>query len=276
MTKKPSIPPKKNRTKKPRSLLFKIAIGIVIIMIVIVGRYFFYPSVSWYENHNPTTTSFIEFRKEQWVAKNKPRKLRMVWVSYSQISPTLIRALILSEDAKFWQHDGFDFEAINDAIITDIKAGKFKIGASTITQQLAKNLFLKPTKNPIRKISEAILTWRLERTLSKKRILELYCNIAEWGDGIFGIEAAAQFYFHKSASGLTAEESARLVAVLPNPIRFSPLSQTSRFVVRRTSKLVRGLGTSLPPDSLASTASHPPVQAPRSTEREDTVSDVWN
>lgn len=140
---------------------------------------------------------------------------------------------MIAEDDKFYRHEGFDFEAIQQAVEKDLKAGKFKVGGSTISQQLAKNLFLSPSKNPVRKLKEAILTWRLERTLPKKRIMELYLNVVEWGEGIFGIETAARIYYGKSASALGPEEAARLAAVLPNPRKFNPLSQ-SRFVSQRS------------------------------------------
>ena len=135
----------------------------------------------------------------------------------------MTRAVVIAEDAKFWKHDGFDFEAIQNAIERDIEERKFKIGASTITQQLAKNLFLSPVKSPLRKIHEAILTWRLEKELSKKRILELYLNVVEWGEGVFGIQAASRTYFHKTASQLDPTEAAELASVLPNPLKFSPV-----------------------------------------------------
>jgi len=141
--------------------------------------------------------------------------------------------VLIGEDDKFWQHEGFDYEAMQKAIEKDIKAKKFKLGGSTISQQLAKNLFLSPSKNPIRKIREALITWRMEKALSKKRLLELYLNVAEWGDaGIFGIEAAARHYYGKSASALGPEEASRLAAVLPNPRKFNPLG-SSRYVVNR-------------------------------------------
>ena len=150
----------------------------------------------------------------------------------SRISPYLIKAVIIAEDDKFWKHEGFDFEAIQKAVEKDLKARKFKAGGSTISQQLAKNLYLTPSKNPLRKIKEAILTWRIERTLSKKRIIELYLNVVEWGEGIFGVEAASRYYYGKSAATLGPEEAARLAAVLPNPRKFNPRGN-SRYVAKR-------------------------------------------
>ncbi|HAK89281.1 MAG TPA: monofunctional biosynthetic peptidoglycan transglycosylase [Nitrospiraceae bacterium] len=144
-----------------------------------------------------------------------------------------MKAVLIAEDDKFYRHEGFDFEAIQKALEKDIKKKKFKFGGSTISQQLAKNLYLTPSKNPVRKIKEAVLTWRIESTLSKRRILELYLNVAEWGEGIFGIEAAARHYYGKSASALAPEEAARLASVLPNPRKYNPIG-TSKYVENRS------------------------------------------
>jgi len=131
----------------------------------------------------------------------------------SGVSSNLVKAVLIAEDNKFWQHRGFDYEAIEMAIEKNIEAREFKSGASTISQQLAKNLYLSPSKNPVRKIKEAILTWRIEKTLSKRRILELYVNVAEWGDGIFGVEQAARTYYGVSAAGISPQQAARLAGV---------------------------------------------------------------
>ena len=176
----------------------------------------------------------MEYRENEWKREGKKYRIQQKWVSLSRISPYLIKAVLIAEDDKFWSHEGFDYEALQKAIEKDIKAKKFKLGGSTISQQLAKNLYLSPSKNPIRKIKEAIITWRMERVLSKKRILELYLNIAEWGEGgIFGIETASWHYYGKPASDLNPEEAARLAAVLPNPRKFNPLGE-SRYVVHRS------------------------------------------
>lgn len=193
----------------------------------------------------------MKFREHHWAEKGRATKASLKWVPYELISKSLVNAVIVAEDAKFWDHEGFDFEAIRYAIEADIRAKKFKIGASTITQQLAKNLFLGPSKNPVRKLNEAILTWRIERALSKKRIIELYLNVVEWGDGIFGIERASQYYFGKPAADLDAKEASRLAAVLPNPIRYNPLSNR-RYVARR-SALIYKIMTMKQPSSPAGT-----------------------
>lgn len=199
---------------------------------MVVGFSLIYPFVSRLKKENPKKTSFMEFREREWQSEGKKIRLKQQWVSLSRISPFLIKAVIIAEDDKFWKHEGFDFEAIQKAMEKDIKAGKFKAGGSTISQQLAKNLYLTPSKNPLRKIKEAILTWRIERALSKKRIIELYLNVVEWGEGIFGVEAAARHYYGKPAAALGPEEAARLAVVLPNPRKWSP-NGNSRYVTKR-------------------------------------------
>ncbi|WP_460176844.1 monofunctional biosynthetic peptidoglycan transglycosylase [Thermodesulfovibrio hydrogeniphilus] len=210
-----------------RVILFGLACYLVYIFI-----YPFTVDVSSLKKKNPKLTAMMKYRMEQYKKEGKSIQIKQYWVSLNRISPYLVKAVLIGEDDKFYKHSGFDIEGIKKAIEKDIKEKKLKYGGSTISQQLAKNLYLSPSKNPIRKIQEAIITWRLERTLSKKRILELYLNIAEWGEGIFGAEAAARYHFGKSASALTAWEAARLAASLPNPIKYSP-SGNSKFVERR-------------------------------------------
>jgi monofunctional biosynthetic peptidoglycan transglycosylase len=220
--------------KKKRSSLKRIIIFFLPAFAAFVAFHFIYPDVSRLKKENPKKTAFMEYREKEWARQGKKYQIRQIWVPYRAISPYLIKAVLIGEDDKFWQHEGFDYEAMQKAVEKDIKAKKFKLGGSTISQQLAKNLYLSPSKNPVRKIREAILTWRLERSVPKKRILELYLNSAEWGDGgIFGIEAASLHYYGKSASALGPEEAARLASVLPNPRKFNPLG-TSRYVVNRS------------------------------------------
>mgnify|MGYP001627361139 CR=1 FL=1 len=199
-----------------------------------ISYYFIFPDVSSLKKKNPKKTSFMEYREKEWERQKKRIKIRQIWVPLSNISPYLIKAVLIAEDDKFWHHEGFDFEAIQKAMDKNIKQGRFKSGGSTISQQLSKNLYLTPSKNPIRKLKEAILTWRIERNLSKKRILEIYLNVAEWGEGIFGIEAASRHYYGKSASALSPEESCRLASVLPNPRRYNPVGN-SGYVEKRSS-----------------------------------------
>lgn len=219
-----------------RKFILTIFLSILVFFVVDVGRYFVYPDVASLKKKRPEKTSFMKHREEIWRKKGIKKKIINIWVPLSSVSPYLVKAVIIAEDDKFWSHEGFDFEAMQKALEKDIKKKKFKAGGSTISQQLAKNLYLSPSKNPIRKIKEAILTWRLERNLSKRRIMELYLNIAEWGDGIYGIEAAARKHFGKSASGLTAKEAATLAAVIPNPRRYRT-DGTSRYVENRSERI---------------------------------------
>jgi monofunctional glycosyltransferase len=210
--------------------LLKNAILLILLFFAVdVGRYFFVPDISRLARTNPGKTAFMEYREAEWRDEGRDLTIRQHWVPLKKVSPSLVKAVLISEDNNFWHHEGFDFKAMEGAVEKNIEAGEFKFGASTISQQLAKNLFLSPSKNPLRKLKEAILTWRLEQTLSKRRILELYVNVAEWGEGIFGIDEAARHYFGVTPSQLTASQSARLVAALPNPILYKPTG-SSRFV----------------------------------------------
>jgi monofunctional biosynthetic peptidoglycan transglycosylase len=178
----------------------------------------------------------MKYREKVWRENGINKKITNIWVPLSSVSPYVMKAVIIAEDDKFWSHEGFDFEAMQKALEKDIKKKKFQVGGSTISQQLAKNLYLSPAKNPVRKIKEAILTWRLERQLSKRRIMELYLNVTEWGDGVFGIEAAARKHYGKNAAGLTAREAAELAAVIPNPRRYKT-DGTSRYVENQSERI---------------------------------------
>lgn len=175
---------------------------------------------------NPATTAFIELYKR----KHKDAKVKQVFIPYEKISPYLKEAVIAAEDDEFFDHPGFSWEAIKKAAIYDWKKKKFARGASTITMQLARNLYLSPSKNPVRKLRELMIALKLERELSKQRILELYLNVVEWGKGIYGCEAAARHYFSKSVSALSMSESAYLASILPSPRRYGkqPPSLTPR------------------------------------------------
>lgn len=213
-----------------------IIVFIMLAILMSAGFCFIYPNISVLKKENPGKTSFMEYREAEWKRQGRKISIKQIWSPLSRISPYLVKAVLISEDDKFYQHEGFDFDAIEKALEKDIEQKKFRFGGSTISQQLAKNLYLSPSKNPLRKLREAILTWRLEKTLSKKRILEIYLNVAEWGEGIFGIEAASFHYYGKPASALIPEEAARLASVLPNPRKYSPTG-TSRYIEKR-SKLI--------------------------------------
>ena len=166
---------------------------------------------------NPGETRFMEIRLAELRQKNPQAQLKQQWVPYERISPHLKRAIIAAEDAKFVDHEGFDWEGMQKAIEKNQKRGRTVAGGSTISQQLAKNLFLTPTKSYFRKVEEAIITLMLEGLWSKRRIFEVYLNVIEWGNGVFGAEAAARHYYNTSAAQLGPEQAARLAGMVPNP-----------------------------------------------------------
>lgn len=216
-------------------LFWKITLVLFILVALDIARYFVYPDISSLKNKQPIPTAFMEYRQAQWADENRDMHITQKWVSMNKISPNVIKAVLIGEDDGFWKHDGFDVKGMENAIERSIQK-KTLAGGSTISQQLSKNLYLSPSKNPVRKIKEAIITWRIEKALSKRRILEIYLNVAEWGDGIFGIEAAARHYYHKSAKNLTANEAAHLAAVLPNPIKYNP--QGAQKYVQNRSRII--------------------------------------
>jgi len=179
------------------------------------------PNVSWLLIHNPASTPFMALQSRKLSTAQKEVLPTQIWVNYELISNNLKRSVLAAEDDTFFNHHGFNWTEIKKIYNSMKKTKKIKRGGSTITQQLAKNLYLGPEKTIFRKIKEAIITVSLEKTLPKKRILELYLNLIEWGPGIFGIEAASQFYYHKSAHDLTLQESAYLAAIIPNPLKYS-------------------------------------------------------
>jgi monofunctional biosynthetic peptidoglycan transglycosylase len=237
-------------------LVFAGAIGVWLLYELIT-----FPSISRLRDENPTTSSLIEYRISQAKAEGREPRKFMIWMPIEQISPNLQRAVLAGEDTRFFQHNGFDWEAIQAAWDDAVKEGEkeakeegdydpddwippmpsFKRGASTISQQLSKNLFLSEDRNFLRKGREAVYTYFLERNLSKKRILELYLNVIEWGDGVYGAEAASRTYFKKSASDLTKDEAAFLSAMIPSPLNiFNPAKNRKR-VVRRQRVILRGM-----------------------------------
>ena len=208
------------------------------------------PDVRPLRTGNPDTTAFMELRARQARAKGaQPRKIQR-WVPYSRISPSLKRAVLVAEDSGFWQHEGIEFEQMKESIEANIERLEFARGGSTITQQLAKNLYLSPSKNPIRKVREILIARRLEAELSKQRILELYLNVIEWGDDIYGAEAAARSYFSRSAAELGPQESALLAGAIINPHVHSPGHPTAR-LRRRQQMILRRMGAVTPPPVLA-------------------------
>ena len=190
------------------------------VFVVFAVQAWYYAHVLWWNWQNPATSAFMQARLERLQGKDPRARLRQHWVPYERISAQLKRAVVAAEDAKFIDHEGFDWEAIQKAIEKNERRGRVVAGASTISQQLAKNLFLTGKRSWLRKGQEAVITWMLETTLSKRRILELYLNLAEWGEGVFGAEAAARQHFGIGAAALDAEQAAWLAAVLPSPRRY--------------------------------------------------------
>ena len=242
-------------------ILFLILVGSIAVWLLY--ELITFPSISRLRDENPTTSSLIEYRLSQAKAEGREPRKFMIWTPIEQISPNLQRAVLAGEDTRFFQHNGFDWDAIQKAWDEAVKEGEkeakeegdydpddwippmpsFKRGASTISQQLAKNLFLSEDRNFLRKGREALYTYFLERELSKKRILELYLNVIEWGDGVYGAEAASRTYFRKSASALTKDEAAFLAAMIPSPLNiFNPTKNRKR-VVRRQRVIMRGMNS---------------------------------
>jgi monofunctional biosynthetic peptidoglycan transglycosylase len=180
----------------------------------------FFAHLWWWVKHNPPATSFMELRYEELREKKPDAKLYQIWAPYGAISDNLKRAVIAAEDSKFADHEGFDWEGIQKALEKNQKKGKIVAGGSTITQQLAKNLFLSGERSWWRKGQEAIITEMLESQMDKQRIFEIYLNVVEWGEGVFGAEAAARHYFGVSASRLSPRQAALLASILPAPRRF--------------------------------------------------------
>ncbi|MGA7749253.1 MAG: monofunctional biosynthetic peptidoglycan transglycosylase [Gallionella sp.] len=185
--------------------------------LLILYQVWLFAHICWWVKFNPSTSSFMETRLEIMQGKNPDAALQQKWVPYEKISDNLKRALIAAEDENFVDHEGFDWEGIQQAYEKNLRKGKIVAGGSTISQQLAKNLFLSTKRTPWRKIEEAVITVMLEAVMDKQRIFEIYLNIIEWGNGVFGAEAAARHYYQTSAAELTADQAARLAAMVPNP-----------------------------------------------------------
>jgi monofunctional biosynthetic peptidoglycan transglycosylase len=200
-----------------RPLLWTMAL---LVLIIVVVQLWFFAHIWWWAKHTPPSTSFMEQRYEELRAKQPDAQLYQAWVPYSAISESLKRAVIAAEDAKFADHEGFDWEGIQKSMEKNQRKGKIVAGGSTITQQLAKNLFLSGERSWWRKGQEAIITEMLETAMDKERILEIYLNVVEWGNGVFGAEAAARHYFGIGAAKLSARQAALLASMLPAPRRF--------------------------------------------------------
>ena len=210
------------------------------LLLLILYQFWLLAHVAWWVNHNPSTSAFMDERLEILQEKDPDAELRHRWVIYDRISNQLKRAIIAAEDAKFVDHEGFDWQGIQQAMAKNVRQGKIVAGGSTISQQLAKNLFLSGRRTPWRKAEEALITMMLENLMTKQRILEIYLNIIEWGNGVFGAEAAARHYFKVSAAQLSAGQAAKLAAMVPNP-RFYDKNRNARGLLRKARIIQRQL-----------------------------------
>jgi monofunctional biosynthetic peptidoglycan transglycosylase len=205
--------------------------------LILLYQLWIFLHIVWWKYSNPSNSAFMEDRLVVLHERNPDAKLRHKWIPYDKISLNLKRALVAAEDANFMEHEGFDWDAIQRAYEKNMKKGKVVAGGSTISQQLAKNLFLSSKRSSWRKLEEAIITVMLETVLSKQRIFEIYLNIIEWGNGVFGAEAASRYYFDKSAANLDAWEAARLASMVPNP-RYYDRNRNTAFLDKKTNLIL--------------------------------------
>ena len=214
--------------------MMRVATWAVAILLLVFFLYqvSIYARIWWWVDHNPASTSFMDARLDILREKDAKAALKHSWVTYGRISKNLKLAVIAAEDTAFVDHEGFDWKGIEQAFEKNQKKGKVVSGGSTITQQLAKHLFLSGERSYVRKAQEAVITWMLEQRMDKDRILEIYLNVVEWGNGVFGAEAAARHYYGISAAQLSAEQASRLAAMLPRP-RYYDLNRGSAYLARR-------------------------------------------
>jgi monofunctional glycosyltransferase len=205
-----------------RWLAFLGLIAFVTLTAWVAWETWWWPDVQSLVQHNPSSTAFIDAYRVQERSQGREGRVAWTWAPYAAIALNLKRAVLVAEDIGFFRHRGFEPAELRDAVERALETHEIPRGASTITQQLAKNLWLSPSRSPVRKLKEAMLTWQIERRLSKRRILELYLNVAEFGPGVYGAEAASRRYFGKAAAQLTEDEAARLAAALPNPRAWHP------------------------------------------------------
>jgi monofunctional biosynthetic peptidoglycan transglycosylase len=256
--------PRRGPGKRKGWIVRGLTTAAAVVFAVVAYAYLTLPDVRVLATTNPTSTAFMKLRAEEAAANG--RKLRHLhqWVRYNRISKNLKQAVIVAEDSRFFQHDGLDLEEIRKSIEINIERGGAIRGASTITQQLAKNLYLSPSKNPIRKLRELIITRRMEAALSKARIFEIYLNVIEWGDGIWGAEAAARSYFGVSASSLSREQAALLAGAIINPRVLNPGRPNRRLLARQRIILGRMGGV------------EPPVPVPMPTPAQEGTPDQFD
>ena len=261
----------------------KLVLILLVVLVLVIGyEVVTFPDVSPLAKQMPRTTSFMDIRRAELRGEGKSDALQYEPVPYARISPYLRRAVLVAEDNDFYEHGGVDVKAMKEALQRDWKRKRITHGGSTITQQLAKNLYLSPSRNPLRKVKEYFLARSLENHLTKKRILELYLNVVEMGERVYGAEAASQTYFHKSASALTPQEAALLAGCLPNPRAMNPGAPDKRLRSRQRMILSRlrrwgyvaeeAVETAPAPAAPAPPASDSAAQPPSNTASETTTS----
>jgi monofunctional biosynthetic peptidoglycan transglycosylase len=217
-------------------------IFIIPVLLFLAVQLYFFLQIWWWVDHNPSMTSFMRQQQAAIQEKNPKANIQQAWVPYNRISNNLKRAIIASEDANFSEHEGVDWEALQKAYEKNNKKKKVVSGGSTITQQLAKNLFLSGSRSYLRKGQELIITYMLEILMDKERIFEIYLNVVEFGTGTFGAEAAARHYYGVSAANLSATQAAKLAVMLPNP-RYFDKHRDSNYLARRTGVILRRMGS---------------------------------
>ncbi len=215
-------------------------------LVVLVLQFYFFMQIGWWTRFDPESTSFMRHQLSVMREKNPKAQLKHQWVPYNRISNHLKRAIIASEDANFSGHEGVDWQALQKAYEKNQKKGRVVAGGSTITQQLAKNLFLSGERSYVRKAQEVVITYMLEFWMDKERIFEIYLNSVEWGVGVFGAEAAARHYYGVSAAGLSPYQAARLAVMLPNP-RYYDVNRGSGYLARRTDLILRRMNSAALP-----------------------------
>ncbi len=220
-------------------LIWKVSLWLFVLLLLM--QFWYLGHVLWWQSYDPASTAFMETGLARLQEKNPEAALRHHWVDYPRISMNLKRAVVAAEDSRFLEHEGFDWDGMDAAMHKNLKKGRIVAGGSTISQQLAKNLFLSASKNPFRKLQEAVITVMIERIWSKRRILEVYLNVIEWGNGIYGAESASRRYFRSSAASLGSGQAALLAAMIPNP-RYYQSHRSARGLLRRQGIIAARMG----------------------------------
>ena len=233
--------PERPRARRAGALRWTLRLLGAALLALLLVQLWFFGHVLWWSRTDPGSTRFMRLQLEQLRQKDPDARLAHQWAPYERISPHLKRAVIAAEDANFTDHDGVDWDAIERAYERNLDSGRIVRGGSTITMQLAKNLFLSGERSYLRKAQELAITFMIEAVMDKRRILEIYLNVAEWGVGVFGCEAAARRYYGVAASQLSPEQAARLAAMLPRP-RFYDRNRAAAGLARRAAIVRRGMG----------------------------------